>query len=234
MATSTVTHRALDGVAYALSADLDLSKPATSIANVVVGGRLHEWTTGVDTLGDDIAAAMGVPDFDSELSYDGGLLRTAVTTEYDPQTELVEHPMLVVWQGRRHSLVTRLYHVDLNEVLGELRTLRPTETDDGITLAPDTAQSAAFAGPATVLKEIPGLGLLEMTAPTDEQTAQLPPWKGVPVVDGELYRDTLADGSPFFVVSTPQVWATLVPLADTNIEAVPDLAERLGLRVVED
>jgi len=234
MVTSTVTHRALDGVTYALSTDLDLSKPATSVADVVVGGRLHEWTMGIDQLGDDVADALGVSGFDSELTYEGGLLRTAVSTEYDPQTELVEHPLLVVWQARRYSIITRLYNASVTDALTQLRALRPEETDNGITMSPDFSAGAAFAGPATVIKEVPGLGLLEMTAPTEEQTAQLPPWKGIPVIDGELYRDNLADGSPFFVMSTPQVWATVVPLNGTDVAAVPDLAARLSLSVVED
>lgn len=50
------------------------------------------------------------------------------------------------------------------------------------------------------------------------------------VASGELFRDTLSDGSPFFVLSSAEIWATLVPLASTPVERVPDLAGRLALR----
>ncbi|CAM3158997.1 hypothetical protein [Stackebrandtia soli] len=230
---STVTHRALDGVAYTLSGDLDLTRPATSVAEVVAAGRVHEFTMGIDSLGDDLAAALGIDEFDSELSFNDGVLRTAVTTEYDPQTQLVEHPLLVVWQGKHHCLVTRLYRASVSDALGLLRTLGIREEADGLSLTPDASAGTVFAGPATIIKEVPRLGLLEMAAPTAEQTAQLPPWKGVPVSGGELYRDTLADGRPFFVLSTQEVWATLVPLADAEADDVPTLAERLTLRLAE-
>ncbi|TWJ08109.1 hypothetical protein LX16_4329 [Stackebrandtia albiflava] len=229
--TASTTHRALDGVGYRIAGDLDLSRPATSVAQLAVGNRIHELTSGGSRLGDDVAESLDIADFDSEYAFGDGVLRFAAKTEYDPQTELVEEPLLVVWQGRRHSLVTRLYRQTESEIMGMLRRLGIRESAEGLSLHPDNAAGVGFAGPATVIKEIPGLGLLEMAAPTAEQTAQLPPWKGVDVKAGELYRDTLADGKPFFVLSTPQVWATLVPLADTVLDDVPRLADALTLHV---
>lgn len=50
------------------------------------------------------------------------------------------------------------------------------------------------------------------------------------VASGELFRDTLSDGSPFFVLSSTEIWATLVPLTSTHVERVPELVGRLALR----
>ncbi|UUN31535.1 hypothetical protein KK483_31085 [Streptomyces sp. FIT100] len=230
MVASFVTHRALDGGTYRLEGDLDLRAPCTSAAEVVAGGRLVEFTAGPAALGDDVAASLGIGAPDSELTFQKGTLRVHRSIEREARSGLVERPSLVVWRGERHALVTRLYGLDLAEVLGLLRSVRMSESEYGLALDPDPSAGSAFARPATVIKEIPGLGLLELSRRTKEHTAQLPPWKGVAVASGELFRDTLSDGSPFFVLSSTEIWATLVPLASTSVARVPELVGRLALR----
>ncbi|MFD4116655.1 hypothetical protein ACFWSJ_24775 [Streptomyces niveus] len=230
MGTSFVTHRALDGGTYHLEGDLDLESPCTSAVEVVVGGRLVEFTAGPDSLGDDVAASLGLESPESELTFQKGTLRIYQSVERELRSGVVERPSLVVWCGRRHALVTRLYGLSVAEVLGLLRSVRIAETESGLTLQPDRSAGSAFARPATVIKEVPGLGLLELSRRTKEHTAQLPPWKGVRVASGELFRDTLSDGSPFFVLSSTEIWATLVPLTSTQVERVPELVGRLALR----
>ena len=47
MAASEVTHRGLDGMRFAYSSEqADLSHPGMSVAKVVVGGTLREFTAG--------------------------------------------------------------------------------------------------------------------------------------------------------------------------------------------
>ncbi|KPC78153.1 MULTISPECIES: hypothetical protein [Streptomyces] len=230
MAASFVTHRALDGGTYHLEGDIDLQAPCTSAVEVVAGGRLVELTAGPASLGDDVAASLGIRAPESELTFQKGTLRIFQSVEREPRSGLVERPSLVVWRGERHSLVTRLYGLDVAAVLGLLRSVRITESEHGLTLQPDPSAGSAFARPATVIKEVPGLGLLELSRRTKEHTAQLPPWKGVAVASGELFRDTLSDGSPFFVLSSTAIWATVVPLASTPVERVPELIGRLTLR----
>lgn len=227
MPQATAVHRALDGASYLLRGDFELDRPATSVADVVVGDRMQEFTSGIASLADDIAASLGLAGFDEEFSFHGGTLRTAVKREYTAQNHLVEETLLVTWTGQNHSLVTRMYHATVSDAIGLLRTLGVDEQDDGLYFTPD--DSVGLAGPATVIKEVPRLGLLEMARPGSEQAAQLPPWKGVPVTAGELYRDTLANGQPFFVLSAQEVWATLVPLADTDVDAVPTLVDGLNI-----
>ncbi|MET9594594.1 hypothetical protein ABZY45_27270 [Streptomyces sp. NPDC006516] len=230
MAASFVTHRALDGGTYHLGGGIDLQAPCTSAVEVVAGGRLVEFTAGQASLGDDVAASLGIGSPESELTFQKGALRIFRSVEREPRSGLVERPALVVWRGERHSLVTRLYGLDVAAVLGLLRSVRIAESEHGLTLQPDPSAGSAFARPATVIKEVPGLGLLELSRRTKEHTAQLPPWKGVAVASGELFRDTLSDGSPFFVLSSTEVWATLVPLASTPVERVPELVGRITLR----
>ncbi|GAA2921160.1 hypothetical protein ACYCCF_02565 [Streptomyces argenteolus] len=230
MAASFVTHRALDGGTYHLEGDIDLQAPCTSAVEVVAGGRLVEFTAGPASLGDDVAASLGIGAPESELTFQKGTLRIFQSVEREPRSGLVERPSLVVWRGERHSLVTRLYGTGVAEVLGLLRSVRIGKSEYGLTLQPDPSAGSAFARPATLIKEVPGLGLLELSRRTKEHTAQLPPWKGVAVASGELFRDTLSDGSPFFVLVSTAIWATVVPLASTPVERVPDLVGRLTLR----
>ncbi|WP_326664894.1 hypothetical protein [Streptomyces sp. NBC_00385] len=230
MAASFVTHRALDGGTYHLEGDIDLQAPCTSAVEVLAGGRLVEFTAGPASLGDDVAASLGTGSPESELTFQKGALRIFRSVEREPRSGLVERPSLVVWRGERHSLVTRLYGMGVAEVLGLLRSVRIGESEYGLTLQPDPSAGSAFARPATLIKEVPGLGLLELSRRTKEHTAQLPPWKGVAVASGELFRDTLSDGSPFFVLSSTAIWATVVPLASTPVERVPELVGRLTLR----
>src|SRR5687768_17090024 len=108
-AEARVTHRALDGRQFLLSGSLDLGLPFTSVVDVVIGGRLHEFTAGAASLGADIARALGIGTFDEELSYQGGTLLIGRTQPYDPQTRLVEQLSVAVWRGKRYCLVTQVY-----------------------------------------------------------------------------------------------------------------------------
>lgn len=229
---STVTHRALDGRRYELSGRLDLGGPATSAIGVLVGGRLHELTAGPAGLGADVAAATGVGGFDEELSFQGGTLRIGRTSHYDAGIRLAEQVLLAVWQGRQHCLTLRLYGAGTVEAVALLRTLRITERADGITVRPRPGSGARLADAATLTKQVPGLGLLEVSARTAAHAAALPGWQGVTTTAGELFRDTLGDGSPYFVLAGPDTWATVLPLADTVVAQVPALAGRLALRAV--
>lgn len=231
MAASFVTHRALDGRTYRLEGDLDLRKPCTSSVEVMAGGRLVEFTAGPATLGDDVASSLNLGAPDSELTFQKGTLRFYESVEREPRSGLVERPLLVVWRGERHALVSRFYGLGVKEILGLLRSVGITENEDGLALQPSRQAGSTFARPATVIKEVPGLGLVELSRRTREHTAQLPPWKGVAVASGELFRDTLSDGSPFFVLSSTEIWATVVPLASTPVERVPETAGRLTLRL---
>ncbi|GAB3402477.1 hypothetical protein [Flindersiella endophytica] len=210
---SAVVHRALDGTRFRIEAPgEDLSRPFTSIAEVVLGGRLFEFTSGVARLGDDLRAAFGAGDFDEELRYRGGTLRLATRRTYDPQSKLVETPTLVVWRGERRALVTQVYGSSTAEVLAALRPLGIDEQEDGLAL--DVGDGAHFALPAFVLKEVPGLGLLEITVPGKRSQP-----------GGGLTWDKLTNGRPYAVLAGDGVQTTVLPLAGTDLGRIP---ARLG------
>lgn len=229
-AGAPVTHRAIDESRFLLDGSLDLSAPFTSVADVTIGGRLHEFTAGSIGLADDVARTLGVEKFDEELTYQGGTLLTARTRPYDPQIQLTEDRLVAVWRGRRHCFFTEMYGAATIDLLGVLRTLRIEEHDDGLTLRPTSKADAEFATPATVLKEIPDLGLLEIAPLTKQRAGQLPSWRGLQTQAGELFRDVLPDGKPYFVLAAADAWLSLVPFADTDMKQVPALVNLLRVQ----
>jgi len=231
-AQGRVTHRALDGRRFLLSGEVDLHLPFTSVVGVNVGGRLHEFTAGSARLGEDVAHALGVAGFDEELNYQGGTLLIGRTRPYDRQIQLVEDLLVAVWRGRRYCLVTQMYSMSTADVLGVLRTLRIEEHDDGLMLRPDRSGGSDFAGPATVVKEVPELGLLELSPLTDQHVRALPAWQGMSTPAGELFQDRLSDGKPYFVLAAADTWTTVLPPATTAHDEVPKLVGRLRVQTV--
>lgn len=231
-AHARVVHRALDGRRFVLSGQLDLGQPCTSTVGVVVHGHLRELTAGPLDLGEEVAHAAGVARLDEELSYVGGTLRLGRARRYDAGIRLVEDTLVAVWQGRRHSLVVQLYRASTADALGLLRTFEISEQDDGIALRPDVKAGSRFAGPASVIKQVPGLGLLEVSPLTAEHAKTLPGWQGVSTRAGELFQDSLADGRPYFVLAGQDTWVTVMPLAGIAVADLAAMADRLTLQTV--
>jgi hypothetical protein len=232
MAEARVIHRSLDGRQFALSGQLDLGQPFTSVADVAVHGRLHEFTAGPASLGAEVAGALGAGGFDEELTYRGGSLLVGRARPYDRQTRLVEDLLVGVWLGGEHCLVTQLYGMTTADLLTVLRTLRITDHSDGLAVRPEAGAGSELVGPATVVKQVPGLGLLETSPLTSQHTKTLPSWSGMSTPVGELFRDTLSNGKPYFVLATPDTWTTVVPLGDSVPDQVPGLMGRLSVRTV--
>jgi hypothetical protein len=231
-AEAQAIHRSLDGRRFEFSGGLDLGLPFTSVLDVAIGGRLHEFTAGAVGLGADVAGALGAAGFDEEFSYQDGALLVGRLRPYDRQIRLVEEVLVAVWQGARHCLVTQLYGLKTADLLGVLRTLRISEYDDGLAIRPGAGSSSEFAAPATVVKQIPELGLLEVSPLTDQHVKTLPSWRGLSTPAGELFTDRLADGKPYFVLAAPDTWTTLVPLAGVAADQVPGRVGRLRVGLV--
>jgi hypothetical protein len=229
---STVVHRALDGRRYELSGALDLGRPSTSSVEVVVRGRRHELVAGTSGLGEEVATGLGMSSFDEELTFAGGTLLVGRTRRTEPGSRMTEDLLLAVWRGRRHCLVSHFYNTSTATATELLHTLGIAEHDDGVALKPDAGSQ--LATPATVVKEIPSLGLLELTVPSAPQATRLPSWKGAKTRSGELFSDELSNGDPYFVLAGADTWTTVLPLADTDLERVPALVDQLGLRLLGD
>lgn len=226
-ADTTVSHRAVDGRRYRVGGPFDLGAPFTSTVEMTVAGRRLELTSGPPALAGDLARALGIAGFDDEFGYQGGTLLTARTAPYDPQTRLTEDRLVAAWQGDGYCVVTALYGTTPAGLLALLRTFRLEEHADGLSIRPDPRGGSEFAGPATLVKQVPGLGLLELAPLTDQHTAQLPARRGLATPAGELFRDTLADGSDYFVLVTADTWLTVLPLDGIAPAQLPDLMGRL-------
>ena len=82
---------------------------------------------------------------------------------------------------------------------------------------------------AEMVKEVPGLGLLQMTALNKTTARRLPSWSGARLPHGELFRDTLDDDSTYFLLATPSAMVTVLP-HEGETAKVP---ERIGALKVE-
>lgn len=230
--TSTVVHRALDGRRYELSGDLDLGLPSTSSVRVAVRGRTHELVAGVSGLAEEVASLLGVSGYDEELGFAGGTLLIGRITRVEPGSRITENLLLAVWRGRRHCLIGHFYDCSTSTAVEALATLGVTEHDDGVAVRPKAGST--LLGPASVVKEVPSLGLLEMTVASAPQATRLPGWKGRATRSGELFSDRMSNGDPYFVVVGTETWTTVVPLADTDVARVPEHADRLSTRLLGD
>ncbi|MFL6051918.1 MAG: hypothetical protein ACJ72W_03220 [Actinoallomurus sp.] len=224
-----VVHRALDGYRFHISGDLDLTLPFTSVARFAVDGRIYELTSGDHHAASAWAQDLGIRHFDDEFSVQGGRLRTTRVTHYDERVHLEDHLLAVMWQGRNYSLFIPMYGARAADAVRLFQLLRVTEHADGLTVASRNPKRAGIAEPADVAKEIPGVGLLEITALTKTTARRLPAWSGARVAGGELFRDTLDDDSTYFLLATSSAMVTVLPHEDRQAKAV---ANRVGgLRV---
>jgi hypothetical protein len=230
--TSTVVHRALDGRRYELSGDLDLGLPSTSSVRVTVRGRTHELVAGVSGLAEEVAAALGVSGFDEELAFADGTLLVGRTSRVEPGSRITEDILVAVWRGRRHCLISHFYGSSTSAAVDALATLGVTEHDDGVAIRPGAGST--LVAPASVVKEVPALGLLEMTVPSAPQATRLPGWKGRATRSGELFSDRMTNGDQYFVVAGTDTWTTVLPLGDTDVARVPALVDRLATRLLGD
>jgi hypothetical protein len=231
-ASQTVSHQAVDGVRFRLDGPFDLDAPFTSTVEMTVAGRRQEFTAGPLGLADDLARAVGVEAFDEEFGYQGGTLLTARRRPYDPQIQLTEDRLIAAWRGERYCIVTQLYGASTSDLLARLRTFRLEEHPDGLAIRPDPRSGSQFAAPATLVKQVPGLGLLELAPLTAQRATQLPAWAGLTTPAGELFRDTLSDGRDYFVLVAADTWLTVLPLADTALAQMPTLVGRLTVQQI--
>ena len=230
VASPTVSHQAVDGGRFRLSGPFDFGTPFTSTVEMTIAGRRQEFTAGPVGLADDVARALGVGAFEEELGYQGGTLLTARTRPYDPQIRLTEDRLIAAWRGNSYCIVTEMYGASTADVLAQLRTLRLEEHADGLVIRPDQRAGSRFEAPATLVKEVPGLGLLELAPLTPERAAQLPSWGGLTTPAGELFRDQLSDGRDYVVLVTTDTWLTVLPLADTVLAQLPTLVGQLSVQ----
>lgn len=209
--TRHVVHRSLDGYRFKISGDHDLDQPFTSVARFAVDGRLHELTSGEHDAATGWTRDLGIRRFEEEFSLQRGRLRTARVVDYDRRIGLEDDLLAVVWQGRRFSMFIPMYNAVPADAVRLFNVIGVSEHDDGITVATLDPKRAGIAEPADVAKEVPGLGLLEVTALNKTTARRLPAWQGARLPHGELFQDTLEDDSVYFVLATASAMVTILP-----------------------
>ncbi|MFB4314818.1 hypothetical protein [Actinomadura sp. 21ATH] len=222
-----VTHRSLDGTRVRLRGPYELGRPTTSVARIADGGRLHEISSGTRADARAWAEDIGVERFHQEYRLQGGRLRLGRTGARDAETRVADPVLAAVWEGRRHAVFTHLYHGVAADAIEFFNTLKLREHDDGVTAEP--RGRAARPDPAELVKEVPELGLLEITALTARTRRRLPPWRGARVGDGELFQDTVEGQGPYFLLATRALLVTVLP----DEERVREIPGRLAGLAVE-
>jgi hypothetical protein len=159
---------------------------------------------------------LGVSRFDDEFSLPNGRLRTVRVTDYDKRSGLEDQLLAVVWEGKRFSLFVPMYNAKPADAVHLFQLLGVTEHTDGLTVASRNPKRAGIAEPAEMVKEVPDLGLLQMTALNKTTARRLPSWRGAKLPHGELFRDTLDDDSTYFVLATPSAMVTVLPHEDVS------------------
>ncbi|HEY0542793.1 MAG TPA: hypothetical protein VGD53_30835 [Actinoallomurus sp.] len=227
--SKSVVHRALDGYRFQISGELDLAQPFTSVGRYAVDGGLYELTSGGHAAATGWTGDLGIRRFDDEFSTQNGRLRTARVVDYDKRSGLEDQLLAVVWQGRRFSMFIPMYNAKPADAVHVFQLLGVTEHEDGLTVASRNPRRAGIAEPAQLAKEVPDIGLLEMTALNKTTARRLPSWPGARLPHGELFRDTLDDDSTYFLLATPSAMVTVLP-HDGGTAKVP---ARLGALKVE-
>ncbi|WP_345022881.1 hypothetical protein [Actinomadura keratinilytica] len=237
MRRQVAVHRSLDGVRVRLSGRHDLGRPVTSVARVAVADRLHEFSSGTRADALAWAADIGVRRLDQEFRIQGGRLRTGRTAIGDPATGLREPVLAAIWEGRRHAVFTHLYHARPADAVAFFDALRLTEHDDGVTAGPrgrgrrPGRAAAAAVADAVLVKEVPGLGLLEIAALDARARRRLPPWRGAAVAGGELFRDTVPGQGPYFLLALRELLVTVLP-EEHMAERIPGRLAGLAVEAV--
>ncbi|MEV4256923.1 hypothetical protein AB0J52_27485 [Spirillospora sp. NPDC049652] len=226
-----VIHRSLDGTRIRLGGDHDLGRPFTSVARITAAGRLHEMSSGTRPDATAWAEDIGVARFEQEFRVQGGRLRVGYAAAVrDPDTGQRDTALAAVWEGRRYALFTHIYGGRPADAVGFLAGLRITEHDDGISVAP-AARRVALPEPAELVKEVPGLGLLEITALTGAARMRLPGWRGASVAGGELFQDTVDGQGPYFLLALSRLLVTVLPEED-QVRHVPRRLSSLTVETV--
>jgi hypothetical protein len=206
-----------------------LGRPSTSVARIADGGRLHEISSGTKAGARAWAEDIGVERFHQEYRVQGGRLRIGRTGTRDPETRVGDPVLAAVWEGRRHAVFTHLYHGVPADAIEFFGALRITEHGDGVTAEP--RGRAVRPDPADLVKEVPGLGLLEITALNGRTRRRLPPWRGAAFAGGELFQDTVEGQGPYFLLATRDLLVTVLP-EEHRVREVPGQLAGLAVEAV--
>ncbi len=205
---SEITHIAVDAARVTITSDADLRAIATSAGRFLVDGVVREVTTQPAGFFDVLVAAEGLTPTE-EYQLAGGTLRLARAVHADPVSGTQRTDTTAVWEAQGSSLALTTSDLDTEGVLGVLERLELVPSPEGLAVLPGAGVSWYDA--PQLVKELPGLGLLEITPLSGDTAGSLPSWPGTPVAGGELYGDELAPGVPYVVLVTETARVNVLP-----------------------
>lgn len=228
-AKAEAAHHALDGRQFVYSGDIDLSHPATSVARVVVGANLVEFTSGPAWVGASTADQRGIT-LDKSFTLQGGELRVGEAVTLDRDGKPLHRVRMAVWHGQRHCVFTHAYNSTVAEIIATMNSVTITELANGIAIAPKAAAQARFEQPATSVRYVPELGIVEAKVLDRRSSQILPKWRGAVTPAGELFQDTMSNGKPFLILAAATALVTIVPGPDVALGDAARLAGGLSVQ----
>lgn len=190
--------RAADGSAVEIDPLPEPLSHWTSAIQFTAHGRIQEFTVGVSGLGDSVAESFGMSSYSHRLTVSGGELRLGRHVSRSTRDGVVDDLTLAAWVGHNFGFVTHLYNSEPGVLIDLLTWFSFEELSDGVAIRPATG-AVALRG-VQVSQEFAQLGLLDVQPLTSELAATLPRWQGTPVQGGELFRDVLSTGEPYFLL----------------------------------
>jgi len=221
--TATATHVAIDGSRVTIAGAADLSRVATSAGRYTVDGIVREVTTQPAEFFDLLVAAEGLAPTE-EYQYRGGALRLGQTTHQDARSGSRRIDTTAVWDTAGWSMAVTGADLDAETVFALLDRLDLRPLAEGLAVLP--GNGIAWYDAPQLVKEVPGVGLLEVLPLSADTARSLPSWPGTPVAGGELYRDELAPGAPYVVLVTETALVNVLP-DEGGIEAATEGAAAL-------
>lgn len=222
----SVKHRALDGslVEISSSEESHLDLPATSVAVYSIDGFGREFTASHREFGADVAEYYGIT-LDESYSMQGGALRIGSTVQVWPElNDANEHITsmlrLGVWEGERFSVHVAIYGGSNQDLVDIFSRFSINETANGITLVPHFSSITPHVHEPSLLKEVKGIGLLDIAALTTGEARRLPKWRGTGVEGGELFTDEHDSGGPFYVLVGDTSRTLVMPEGDCDHSVV--------------
>jgi len=223
----SVTHEALDGGRIELRTNLETGEPYTSFLNLQLGSHIQEFSSGMREYAAANGRDLGVERFEEEYHLTGGTLRLGSTIQdIAPHNKVRATLAVAAWEGTSFSLFTHAYNADsAGELLGILAQVRISESAFGVTLAPQDPVQTPITH-VSVVKDLPGLGLLQIEPATPELIKSLPGWPGSTVAGGELFIDNTDGGGSTFVLAGRSAITRIIPDPDDAVDKLlPALAE---------
>ena len=204
-----VEHLAIDGATVSIDADGDLSTQSTAAGWAIVPSlmRAHPFVSYPAGHSETVEKMVreNFPEINvrwtEDYSLKGGRLRVA---EINLPTATGGKRNLTVgaWEGRRGCLTTSLVGSERDRLVEIFDTLQFSERDKGIAIeSPITPRPRE----PEVIKEIPGLGVLNIRPAIPSTLERVPRSKGQVTNNGELFRFRKSSNALLFVSATAVV-----------------------------